>query len=95
MGFSAEVADEYQATQAKRKNDNPDKDTLHVSLKRALMAEFPELWDCLKIDVRFLWAGNDGRNRYRLNGWVEHQIIFSRFVVGWMEDKGVQFEIRP
>ena len=75
-----------------------------VSLKRALMLEFPDLWECVKVDLRAitwtLYAGEevDGIRRYRLNGhrYVESGdlgIIFSRYVKAWMEGKYLQYQI--
>ncbi len=65
------------------------------AVKYALLAEFPELWECHKVDLRPLWTRN-GVSHYRLNGWSRGDgdgIIFSRFVKAWMEESGVQYEI--
>lgn len=93
MGFSAEAIEEYKATQAKRKNDNPDKDNLHETVKSLLRLEFPELWDCDKVHVRFLWTDASEVTRYRVNGWNKEKVTFSAYVQVWTDKKGVQYKI--
>lgn len=66
---------------------------LLVDLKAALMSEFRILWTCSRVDLRFMWAGEDKKARFRINGWIDERVVFSRFVIGWKGDKGVQYKI--
>ncbi len=94
-----QVADKPAPTTAKKKED------LLSDLKFALTAEFPELGKCGRVELRPLWTpGKDDedfsavkKTRVRVNGWTrkdrEETITFSRFVVAWMGEKGVQYRV--
>jgi len=96
MGLPTElVADDKVKTRLLR--ESVKKRIIAPELKTALYFEFPELDECDKVDLRFLWLGADGKLRYRINGWkivgMDYpQIVFTRFVRAWKEN-GLKYEI--
>ena len=88
MGLSPEIIKEYEESSPVEKKLPP----IH-KLRDAILTEFPELNKCFKVDIRLLWANSDGKIRYRVNGWAEDKVLFSKFIVAWM-DNGLKYEIK-
>ena len=67
-----------------------------AKLKQAIMIEFPKLEDMDKVDVRFLFERDD-QIRFRINGWKDVRespnIVFSKYVVAWMEESGLKYKV--
>lgn len=74
----------------------PKTDIDHAALQFALCGEFPKLAECDRVDMKPLWSLDDNKMCYRVNGWTRGKgetITFSRFVIAWQGEKGIQYQV--